>query len=77
MIAAGLDATSKRAVTIVIFSSDHGVAHGSHGLLGKFNLYNHSRNVPWFVSGPDIKNAAAHTAQVQLADRCPTTCELV
>lgn len=76
-IMAALDTTGKRANTIVIFSSDHGLALGSHGLLGKANLYEHSLNVPLFVCGPGIKNSGTRTAQVQLSDLYPTICELV
>lgn len=41
--------------TLVIFTSDHGLARGSHGLLGKQNLYEHSLRVPMILSGPGIK----------------------
>jgi arylsulfatase A-like enzyme len=32
--------------TVVIFSADHGLAVGSHGLMGKQNQYEHSIGVP-------------------------------
>lgn len=37
--------------TLVVFTSDHGLARGSHGLLGKQNLYEHSLKVPMVVKG--------------------------
>lgn len=40
--------------TLVIFTSDHGLARGSHGLLGKQNLYEHSLRVPMLLRGPGI-----------------------
>lgn len=43
------------ANTLVIFTSDHGLARGSHGLLGKQNLYEHSLRVPMLLRGPGIK----------------------
>jgi len=40
--------------TIVVYVSDHGLALGSHGLLGKQNLYEHSVRVPLLLSGPGV-----------------------
>src|SRR5690554_713216 len=41
--------------TYIFFCSDNGIAIGSHGLMGKQNLYEHSWRVPLIVSGPGIK----------------------
>ena len=41
--------------TYVIFSADHGLAMGSHGLFGKQNLYEHSMRSPMIFAGPGIK----------------------
>jgi arylsulfatase A-like enzyme len=46
---AGLEAN-----TIVVYVSDHGLALGSHGLLGKQNLYEPSIRVPLLLSGPGV-----------------------
>lgn len=32
--------------TLIVFAGDNGLAVGSHGLLGKQNLYDHSMRVP-------------------------------
>ena len=40
--------------TIIVFSSDNGLAIGSHGLMGKQSLYEHSMKVPLFLAGPGI-----------------------
>lgn len=40
--------------TLVLFTSDHGLARGSHGLLGKQNVYEHSLKVPMILRGPGI-----------------------
>jgi len=37
---------------IVVFAADHGLAMGSHGLLGKQSLYEHSMKSPLVVAGP-------------------------
>ena len=40
--------------TMIVFASDHGLAMGRHGLLGKQNLYEHSAKTPLVVQGPGI-----------------------
>lgn len=40
--------------TMIVFASDHGLAVGRHGLLGKQNLYEHSAGTPLVVQGPGI-----------------------
>jgi arylsulfatase A-like enzyme len=40
--------------TIVIYTADHGLGMGSHGLLGKQNLYEQSMKCPLIISGPGI-----------------------
>ena len=41
--------------TIVVFAADHGLAMGSHGLLGKQNLYEHSMGAPLWFRGPGVE----------------------
>lgn len=62
--------------TIIIFSSDHGLAVGSHGLMGKQSLYEHSMKVPLVFAGPGIPRGCSD-ALVYLLDIYPTVCELV
>jgi arylsulfatase A-like enzyme len=57
--------------TIVVFASDNGLALGSHGLLGKQSLYEHSTRVPLIVAGPGIPVGESH-ALVTLYDLFPT-----
>jgi arylsulfatase A-like enzyme len=38
--------------TIIVYAADNGLAAGSHGLLGKQNLYEHSTRVPFMIAGP-------------------------
>jgi arylsulfatase A-like enzyme len=61
--------------TYIIFSSDHGLAMGSHGLFGKQNLYQHSMRSPMIFAGPGIK-AARSEALMYLFDIFPTACDL-
>src|SRR5699024_1231334 len=41
--------------TIIVYTSDHGLACGQHGLIGKQNLYDHSIRIPFIIKGPDIE----------------------
>jgi arylsulfatase A-like enzyme len=58
--------------TIVVFSADSGVARGSHGLIGKQNLYEHSIRVPLIISGPGIASGKSTAALCYLFDVLPT-----
>ncbi len=40
--------------TVVIYTGDHGLAVGQHGLMGKQNLYEHSLRVPLVIAGPGV-----------------------
>ena len=62
--------------TIILFSADQGIAIGSHGLLGKQNLYNSGMNSPLFFAGPGISKGESR-AMVYLLDIYPTVCDLV
>ena len=58
--------------TIVVFASDSGVARGSHGLVGKQNVYEHSMRVPLIISGPGIPAGKRSDAMCYLFDVMPT-----
>ena len=59
--------------TIIIFSSDQGLAVGGrHGLMGKQNLYEHVKP-PLIFSGPGIRHGQSD-ALVYLYDLFPTIC---
>lgn len=62
--------------TVIIFTSDHGLALGSHGLMGKQNMYEHTIGVPFIIAGPGIPQGQCTDAQIYLRDMYPTTCEL-
>jgi arylsulfatase A-like enzyme len=61
--------------TILIFTSDHGLALGSHGLTGKQNMYEHTVGVPLLMHGPGIAKGQRISAQCYLRDLFPTTCD--
>ncbi len=60
------------ANTIVVFSADSGVARGSHGLIGKQNVYEHSMGVPLIIAGPGIPANTKSEAMCYLYDVLPT-----
>jgi arylsulfatase A-like enzyme len=62
--------------TIIVYAADNGLAIGSHGLLGKQNLYEHSTKVPLIISGPGIPEDLTSDAFVYLFDLFPTLAEL-
>jgi arylsulfatase A-like enzyme len=62
--------------TIFVLSSDHGLAIGSHGLMGKQSLYDHSMKSPLIFAGPGIPKGES-SALVYLLDIFPTIVDLV
>lgn len=62
--------------TIILFSSDQGIALGSHGLMGKQNLYQPSMNAPLFLRGPGIRPGQTE-AMVYLLDIYPAIVDLL
>ncbi|WP_422930238.1 sulfatase-like hydrolase/transferase [Singulisphaera sp. PoT] len=71
-----LDRNGQAGDTIVVFSSDHGLAIGSHGLRGKQNMYEHTVGVPLILAGPGIPKGQRCDAQVYLRELYPTLCDL-
>jgi arylsulfatase A-like enzyme len=67
-----LDASPHAKNTYVIFAADSGVARGSHGLIGKQNLYEHSMRVPLIIGGPGIPVNQRTDAMCYLFDVLPT-----
>lgn len=69
------DAESDRD-TLVVFSGDHGLALGEHGLLGKQNLYDHSTRVPLVLTGPGVPTGVQRKQPVYSGSIYATICEL-
>ena len=67
-----LDASPYAKNTITVFAADSGVARGSHGLIGKQNLYEHSIRVPLIIAGPGIASDKTTDAMCYLFDVLPT-----
>jgi arylsulfatase A-like enzyme len=67
-----LEATGRSRNTIVVFAADNGLALGSHGLLGKQSVFEHSTRVPMIVVGPGIPGGRESRALAYLHDLYPT-----
>ncbi|RKX31610.1 MAG: choline-sulfatase [Verrucomicrobia bacterium] len=63
--------------TIVVFTADHGLAVGQHGLLGKQCIYDHSVRVPLIMAGPGIPKGKRPEAMVLHFDLFRSICELI
>jgi len=75
-ILAALKDTGQLDNTVIIFSSDQGLAMGSHGLRGKQNMYEHTVGTSLIICGPGVPEGARRTAQCYLRDLYPTICEM-
>jgi arylsulfatase A-like enzyme len=71
-----LEATGKADNTYIVFTADHGLAVGHHGLVGKQNMYDHSVRVPFLVVGPNVKAGSKIDAPIYLQDVVPTALKL-
>ena len=71
-VLAALEASPHAQNTIIVFSADSGVARGSHGLVGKQNVYEHSMRVPLIIAGPGIPADKRTDAMCYLFDVLPT-----
>jgi len=71
-----LEASGQGERTLVVFVSDHGLAVGSHGLLGKENMYDHSCRVPWVLAGPGVPQGRLVDDLASSRDLFPTVAEL-
>jgi arylsulfatase A-like enzyme len=62
--------------TYIIYTADHGMAIGRHGLQGKQNLYDHTWRVPFIVKGPGIKPGSRVPGNIYLLDVLASLCDL-
>ena len=75
LILEGLEKSGKANNTYIVFTADHGLGCGHHGLLGKQNMYDHSVRVPFMVAGPRIPVNKRSSIPIYLQDIMPTSLE--
>ncbi len=71
-----LEASGKADDTVVLFTADHGLACGHHGLMGKQNMFDHSLRAPLMIMGPGMPAGARNSTPVYLQDIMPTALAL-
>lgn len=71
-----LDELGLREDTLVLFTSDHGLSMGEHGLMGKQNLDEASWRVPLVVAGPGLPRGERRAGGAYLHGALPTLAEL-
>jgi choline-sulfatase len=72
-----LEKSGRADDTYVVFTADHGLAVGQHGLMGKQNPYDHSIRMPFMISGPGIRKGITLDEKIYMQSVYPTTCDLV
>lgn len=74
-----LDALEKAGVmdnTYIIYTADHGLSVGRHGLMGKQNMFEHSLRVPFMIVGPGVPSGKRFDTRIYLQDAMATALEL-
>ena len=71
-----LEKSGKADNTYIVFTADHGLAVGHHGLTGKQNMYDDSVRTPFMIVGPDIKPGLEIDAPIYLQDAMATVLDL-
>ncbi|MCC6509650.1 MAG: sulfatase-like hydrolase/transferase, partial [Pirellulaceae bacterium] len=75
-VLAKLEAMGELDNTYIVYTADHGISIGRHGLQGKQNLYQHTWRVPMLVRGPGIRAGSRAEGNVYLLDVLATLCDL-
>lgn len=71
-----LESSGNSENTYIIFTSDHGLALGMHGLMGKQNLYECSIRIPFIICGPEIEEGKKIDEMIYMQSIYPTICDL-
>lgn len=74
-----IDALKRKGLyddTIIVFSGDNGLALGSHGLMGKQNMYEDTIRVPLIIKPAGTHQRRQVSSYCYLFDVFPTICEM-
>lgn len=61
--------------TVIVLFGDNGLSLGSHGFMGKQNLYENAISVPLVFKLPGLKKNCIYDGNIYLMDTYPTLCE--
>ncbi len=75
-IVAKLKTNNQLDNTVIIFTADHGLAIGEHGLLGKQNLFEHSMRAPFFIQGKGIPRGEVRDEPIYIQDAMATSLDI-
>ncbi len=75
-ILVALEAAGASENTYIVFTADHGLSVGHHGLIGKQNMYDDSVRVPFFIVGPDVEGGRKISTPIYLQDAMATALEV-
>jgi arylsulfatase A-like enzyme len=76
-ILGALEEAGRLEDTVIVYTGDHGLSIGSHGLFGKQNVYEEAAQIPLLIRGPNIPRGARSDALVYGMDLFPTLCEML
>ncbi len=62
--------------TLLVYTADHGLSIGQHGLMGKQNVYDHSVRIPLLLRGPGVEAGEKPLGLLSNIDIAPTVAEL-
>lgn len=71
-----LEKSGKADNTYIIYTADHGLAVGEHGLFGKQNMYDHSIRSPFIIVGPGLEKGKKVNTEIYLQDAMATALHL-
>ncbi|WPJ96421.1 sulfatase-like hydrolase/transferase [Coraliomargarita algicola] len=71
-----LEASGKADNTWIIFSSDHGLSVGHHGLVGKQNMYEDGMCAPFIVCGPGVPSGKKLDTPIYIQDAMATALDI-
>ena len=71
-----LEGSSHADNTLVVYTADHGLGMGSHGLLGKQNVYEQSMQCPLILQGPGVPSGKSSDAFTYVHDLYSTLCNV-
>ena len=71
-----LEKSGKKDNTYIIFTADHGLACGQHGLMGKQSMYDHSVRPPLIIVGPDVPAKKRIDFDIYMQDIMATSLDL-